>query len=251
MPKAVPFTPKPAIAKLPLAVRKDIRDNFDAKKEDFQAQIKELTGVDFPININAAEVWAYAAADDTSAGRCFSAYVEGFISALKAFMEKFKDNGKTYFNDAVTQSELTITVNPLGDKGNTIDSAVKDGVYCILFRHDRLGCNQSWLKDTMLRAIESAPREGFSLSAKHSIEVDYEDKIEELQEAINALCGVPFTLDPNFEEIYEVLTEAKDKVNDAGWRESIGRTVFQYFEALKYHLESQGSSHIKSRVDDF
>ncbi|KAF7343771.1 hypothetical protein MSAN_01958100 [Mycena sanguinolenta] len=239
MPKAVPFTPKPATAKLPLAVRKDIRDNFDSKKEDFQAQIKELTGADFTININAAEVWAYAAPDDPAAGRCFSAYVEGFICALTEFMTNFKDNGKTYFNEAVTQSELTITVNPLGDKGNTIDSAVKDGVYCILFRHDRLGCNQSWLRDSMLPAIESAPREGFSLSAKHSIEKDYEDEIDELQEAINKLCGAPFTLDPNFEEIYKVLTEAKDKVSDADWRNSIGRIVFKYFEALKYHLESQ------------
>ncbi|KAJ7334270.1 hypothetical protein DFH08DRAFT_303296 [Mycena albidolilacea] len=46
MPKPVPFTPKPAVAKLPLAVRKDIRDNFDSKKEDFQTRIKELLGVD-------------------------------------------------------------------------------------------------------------------------------------------------------------------------------------------------------------
>ncbi|KAF7370523.1 hypothetical protein MSAN_00684300 [Mycena sanguinolenta] len=239
MPKAVPFVPKPAMAKLPLAVRKDIRDNFDAKKDDFQARIKELTGVDFTININAAEVWAYADADNTSAGSCFSGYVEGFISALKTFMTKFEDNGKEFFNAAVTQSELTLTVNTLGDKAETIDSAVKDGVYCILFHQERLGYNQSWLDSTMLPAIESAPREGFSLSAKNSIENDYEAEIEELQEEINKLCGADFTLDPNFEENYKALTAAGDKVS-SDWQKSIGGTVLRYFQGLKYQLECQG-----------
>ncbi|KAJ7255509.1 hypothetical protein B0H12DRAFT_535567 [Mycena haematopus] len=241
MPKVVPFAPKPAIAKLPLAVRKDIRDNFDAKKEDFQARIKELLGVDFNININAAEVWAYAAADNTAAGSCFSGYVEGFISALKSFIEKYEDNGKKFFNEAVTQSELTLTVNTLGDKGETIDSAVKNGVYCILFRHDRLGYNMSWLNDTMLPAIESAPREGFSLSAKNSIENDYESEIEELQEEINKLCGAEFTLDPNFEENYKLLLAAGDKIS-SGWQARMGATVLSYFKGVKGQLESQGSS---------
>ncbi|KAF7356514.1 hypothetical protein MVEN_00984900 [Mycena venus] len=240
MPKPVPFAPKPAIAKLPLAVRKDIRDNFDSKKEDFQARIKEILGVDFTININAAEVWAYAEEGNTSAGTCFSGYVEGFISALKNFMNKYDDNGKAFFNEAVTQSELTLTVNPLGDKGETINSAVKDGVYQILFRHDRLGYNQNWLDDTMLPAIESAPREGFSLSAKNSIENGYEAEIDETRDEITKLCGTEFTLDPNFEEIYKALTAAKDKVSDNTWQTRIGETVLNYFKGLKYQLERQG-----------
>ncbi|KAJ7622756.1 hypothetical protein DFH06DRAFT_1105004 [Mycena polygramma] len=239
MPKPVPFAPKPAVAKLPLAVRKDIRDNFDSKKEDFQARIKELTGCDFTININAAEVWAYADEGNTSAGYCFSAYVEGFISALKNFMTKYEDNGKTFFNEAVTQSELTLAVNILGDKGETINSEVKDGVYRILFRHDRLGCNQNWLDDTMLPAIEAAPREGFSLSAKNSIENDYEGEIDETLEAINKLVGAEFTLDPNFEDNYKALAAAN--LSDKSWGASIGGTALRVFKGLQYQLESQGS----------
>lgn len=151
-------------------------------------------------------------------------------------------------------------VNPLGDKGETINSAVKDGVYCIMFRHDRLGYNQvlglcfiyafdkltalqNWLDDTMLPAIESAPREGFSLSAKSSIENEYEAEVDETRDEINKLCGTEFTLDPNFQEIYKVLTEAGDKVNDKTWQARIGQTVLSYFKGLKYQLERQGSSH--------
>ncbi|KAJ7130699.1 hypothetical protein C8R46DRAFT_924784 [Mycena filopes] len=238
MAKTVPWAPKPALAKLPLAVRKDIRDNFDGKKEDFQARIKALLGVDMTININAAEVWAYAEESNTSAGTCFSGYVEGFISALQDFMKKYEDNGKSFFNEAVTQSELTLTVNPNGDKGETITADVKDGVYRILFRHDRLGYNQSWQSDTMLPAIESAPREGFSLSAKNSIENDYEGEIDEVLEEINKLVGAEVTLDPNFEEIYKSLA-AGSKESD--WQARIGSTCLNYFKGLKGQLESQGA----------
>lgn len=38
-------------------------------------------------------------------------YVEGFISALKNFMTKYEENGKNFFNEAVTQSELALSVS--------------------------------------------------------------------------------------------------------------------------------------------
>ncbi|KAJ7130620.1 hypothetical protein C8R44DRAFT_66680 [Mycena epipterygia] len=237
MPKPVVFAPKPAVAKLPLAVRKDIRDNFDAKMDDFKARIKECTGTDFTINFNAAEIWAYAEESNTAAGTCFSGYVEGFISALKTFMEKFEDHGKAFFNEAVTQSELTLRVNLLGDKGETITSEVKDGVYCILFRHDRLGYNQSWLSDTMLPAIEAAPREGFSLSAKTSIENDYDTAIDEVRDEINKLVGTDVTLDPNFDEVYKALESG---LKEKSWQTSFGPTALKYFQGLKDQLERQG-----------
>ncbi|KAJ7043704.1 hypothetical protein C8F04DRAFT_943788 [Mycena alexandri] len=242
MAKAAPWAPKAALAKLPLAARKDIRDNFDAKKEDFQARIKALLGVDMTININAAEVWAYADESNTSAGTTFAGYVEGFVSALEEFMKKFDENGKSFFNEAVTQSELTLTVNPLGDKGDTIAADVKDGVYRILFKHDRLGYNMGWQADTMLPAIESAPREGFSLSAKNSIESDYEDQIEEVNEAINKLVGTTVTLDPNFEENYKALSAANKDNKD--WQARIGSTVLSYFQGLQSQLESQGAFNV-------
>ncbi|KAF7356513.1 hypothetical protein MVEN_00984800 [Mycena venus] len=200
--------------------------------EDFKARIKELLGTDFTINIKAEEVWAYAQEGNTSAGTCFAGYVEGFISALKNFINKYEENGKTYFNNAV---------NPLGEKGETISSDVQEGVFRILFRHDRLGYNQSWLDESILPAVQSVPRDGFSLSAKHSIEHDYEGDIEELQQEINTICGTVFTLDPNFEENYKVLSGTKETFNnDNYWESRIGAVALSYFKGLKYQLERQG-----------
>jgi hypothetical protein len=40
-------------------------------------------------------------------------YVEGFISSLDDFINKYHENGRTFFNETVTQSELTLTVSNL------------------------------------------------------------------------------------------------------------------------------------------
>ncbi|KAG6915223.1 hypothetical protein DXG01_012642 [Tephrocybe rancida] len=258
MPKAAPFVPKPAIEKLPLAVRKDIRDNYEAEKEDFETAISELLGSPFHVNINAGEVWAYNSDSGTSAGgllkrlaiyiggirliadlHLFTSYVEGFIEALKWYIEKFGDEGKTHFNEAVTQSELTLNANELGDKAETIDADVKDGVFRILFNHTKLGYNQSYLRDYLLKAVESVPRAGFSIVAKNSIEEHYNSEIEDVTTEIGEILAIPdVVLDPNFEANYEALGAVN---KDTDWHQNFGKATFAYFnDGLKYQLERQG-----------
>ncbi|KAG6813507.1 hypothetical protein H0H93_013364 [Arthromyces matolae] len=120
MPKAPAFTPKPALEKIGLAVRKDIRDKYESEKEELEATISQLLGVTFHVEINANEVLPYNPANsNASVGAMFKRYVDGFITALKGYLDKFGDEGKTHFNDAVTKSELTLNVNELGDKVKT------------------------------------------------------------------------------------------------------------------------------------
>ncbi|TFK32333.1 hypothetical protein BDQ12DRAFT_773579 [Crucibulum laeve] len=239
MPKRAAFTPKPSIEKLPLAVRKDIWDNFESKKTDFESEIGKLLDTAFTININANAVWAYAEGlSASSAGGTFSGYVEGFISALKGYLEKYGDEGKSYFNSAVTQSELALVVNSLADEAETISADVKDGVFRILFRQDRLGYNQSWLNDHFLNAIEAVPREGFSLIAKHSIENNFNADIGSLTQEIGEILALPdIIIDANFEENYAALNCKDDK----SWQSNFGAATFAYFsDGLKYQLVRQG-----------
>jgi hypothetical protein len=46
--------------------------------------------------------------------RCVFRYIDGFISALKSYVDHFGALGKEYFKNAVTKGELTVTVNELG-----------------------------------------------------------------------------------------------------------------------------------------
>ncbi|KAF7378221.1 hypothetical protein MSAN_00246900 [Mycena sanguinolenta] len=109
-----------------------------------------------------------------------------------------------------------------------------------MFRPGRLGFSQSRQQDLILPAIEAVPRQGFSLSAKHSIETGYEHEIAEVHKDINQLCGAEFTLDPDFEEVYKALCGPDAEISDTEWQSRIGATVLNYFKGLRDQLERQG-----------
>lgn len=112
-------------------------------------------------------------------------------------------------------------------QADTISADVKDGVFRILFRQNNLGYNQDYLSDPLLKAIESAPREGFSLVAKNSIQTYWTDEIEDLTAEIGEILAMKdVILDPNFEENYATLNKSKE---DKDWQGNFGRATFQYF----------------------
>ncbi|KAJ6466544.1 hypothetical protein C8R47DRAFT_990812 [Mycena vitilis] len=242
------FTPKPALEKLPLAVRKDskstpsFRDKYDENKAELESEISKLLGVSFTVAINPNEVVAYVKEDSrVSIGGMFTGYVNGFITALKSYLEKYGDDGKAHFNAAVSNAQLSVNVNELGDNGPTISADVKDGVYRILFNHDRVGYNMNQQNDWILPAIEAVPTGGFSLQAKNSIENHYNDQIGDVQKEIAQLTGIAdVVLDPNFEENYKALMDAG--LPDTKWQGIFGRVCFGYFSGLQGQLESQGLS---------
>ncbi|TEB34308.1 hypothetical protein FA13DRAFT_80648 [Coprinellus micaceus] len=225
MAKKVPFIPLAPIEKLPLAVRKDIRDNYDSKKEEFAAEASKLVGTPFVINFNPNQVMAYATDSSTTAGYIFSGYAEGFISGLKKFVEYYEDTGKEYFNKVVTQSEVTLEANPIGDEADTISLDIKDGVIRILFHHKKLGYNQSWLdKDNFVKAVDAVTTETLSLKAKASIEKEWDENVDDVTKEIGAILNLPdVVLDPNFEEVYTTLK--KEKKGDDSWEMSFGTAV--------------------------
>ncbi|KAJ7760746.1 hypothetical protein DFH07DRAFT_430744 [Mycena maculata] len=234
------FTPKPPLEKLPLATRKDIRDKYDENKADQESEISKLLGVSFTLAINPNEVVAYVKEDNRmSIGGMFNSYVNGFILALKSYLEKYGDDGKAHFNAAVSSSALSVNVDERGDSAPTISADVKEGVYRILFNHDRVGYNVTSQFDCILPAIEAVPTGGFCLASKNSIENEYTDKIDDLQQEIAQITGITdVVLDPNFEENYKTLCEAAQPPQQ--WQQNFGKVHFGYFNGLKGQLEQQG-----------
>ncbi|KAG6849909.1 hypothetical protein H0H93_003777 [Arthromyces matolae] len=233
------FVPKPALEKLPLADRKDLRDRYESHIEGFETTISELLGTPFHIKINVNEVWAYNAPTSRySPGSILKGYVEGFVSALEWYIQKYGEDGKGHFNDAVSKSELTVNANELGDKAESISADVKDGVFRILFNHKSLGSNQDQLREHILKAVEGAPRAGYSLVAKASIQKFWDKEIEQLTADIGEILNLPdVVLDPNFEANYAALAAAKSNTD---WQNYFGKATFSYFsEGLKSELERQ------------
>jgi hypothetical protein len=242
MPKPPVFTPKPAIDKLPLAVRKDLRDNFESKKADFDQDLSDLLGFPMTFNFDINGTWAYAeeaSINPTRAGGTYSAYCEGMIAATKGFVDKFGDLGKEYFKDAVTESQVVLVPNELGESATTITMDVKDGSLRIIFQFKSLGYNCSWLNDPLIEAINNAPRPGFNLQAKQSMSVHYDDEIDEVKDEIEKYLNMQgVILDPNFEENYsKILPKKKD---DKNWYKNFGKATYEYFSNFKANLKNQG-----------
>jgi hypothetical protein len=47
-------------------------------------------------------------------------YVNGFISALKSYLEKYGDDGKAHFNAAVSKAQLSVNVSFLKSQLETV-----------------------------------------------------------------------------------------------------------------------------------
>ncbi|KAF9525071.1 hypothetical protein CPB83DRAFT_944566 [Crepidotus variabilis] len=231
MPKNT-FIPKPRLEKLPLAVRKDLRDNFETKKADWESEIAGQLGFPLSINFDAQAIWPYAEENGaTGAGTIFAGYIDGFMYALKSYIENFGNLGREYFKHAVTNNELSLIPNEKGDDAEAITADVKDGVFRIVFHYKRLGYNQSWLNDPFIKAIDQAPHEGFSLTAKHSIEAHYNEEIEDVHEAIAKILNLPdVKLDPSFDENYAKLL----KKDDQSWQSNFGKATLEYFRYVLF-----------------
>ncbi|KAJ3317532.1 hypothetical protein HDU93_004080, partial [Gonapodya sp. JEL0774] len=54
------LTVKPAVEKLPLAIRKNLRDSFESKKADFENKLTDLMGTSWTVDVNANALFPYA-----------------------------------------------------------------------------------------------------------------------------------------------------------------------------------------------
>ncbi|CAK5268831.1 unnamed protein product [Mycena citricolor] len=233
------FTPKPLVEKLPLAVRKDVRDKFDGNKADFEEQISKLLGISkFTLAYNPNLLAAYVKdLDRTSLGNMMNEYSKGFIYLLKHFIDSYGEDGKAHFNAAVSKAELTVNVNEVGDSAPTIAGDVQDGVFRLLFHPARVGYDITSQEEVILPAIEAAATGGFALEVKNSIKKFYSPGIDAVRTEIEELTGISgVILDPNFEENYEALSS----LPKAKWHFNFGKVHFEYFDGLKSQLLKQG-----------
>ncbi|KAJ6551504.1 hypothetical protein B0H19DRAFT_1073201 [Mycena capillaripes] len=124
--------------------------------------------------------------DDTSLGINYRS-IEGFISALQLFLDKFGETGGTRPNGTVNTPCPSYTVRRPLRRASSLNS--KSNIYYILFHqrwfgHDHHDAQTARLQDTttILRALDTSLcscLNGFTLLAKHSIEQHYDPMINE------------------------------------------------------------------------
>ncbi|KAK9424860.1 putative Glycosyltransferase 2-like domain-containing protein [Seiridium unicorne] len=245
------MTRLPPVEKLPLAVRKNLRDDWDNKKADIEKELSDVLTVPWTVEVNPNQIYAYAGDGyaKESPGSCIAGYINGAIYQLKSYESSFGKEGLKELNSIAHKHVITMDVDD-AKRFNYGGVDVHEGNLRILFAPDNLGVNIDYAceKETLQKALnEAAPAEGssepLSFATRTGIRQDYDPKIEEIRENIANLIAKPdIKLNPNFEETFAKLKEEsrveKTELRE-DWEKYIGYMAFQYFEGLVSQMQWQ------------
>ncbi|KAI1188562.1 hypothetical protein F5B17DRAFT_262480 [Nemania serpens] len=239
----------PPVEKLSLALRKSVRDDWDAKKGAIEKKLSKILGVEWTIDVNPNQVFAYAKDGyaKENLGACIHEYFNNAVSRLEEFENKYGEDGVKELNTICPAHVLTLDVDE-AKRFTYCGADVVDGKLRLLFAPDRLGTNISACldRDVLLKALNDAPApEGAAMSyaARTGIRTEYDPKIEAVRARVAELVARPdIKLDPNFEANFDkLLAESKVKKNglNGDWQGQFGDWTLKYFEGLVSGLEWQ------------
>ncbi|KAL2210776.1 hypothetical protein CC79DRAFT_541079 [Sarocladium strictum] len=231
------------VEKLPLAARKDLRDNWEGRKAGLEEELTTLFGQPWTIEVNPNQIYAYAEEGyaKESPGSMISQYFEAAHRRLSSYLDKHGESAKKEINEACTAHTLTLDVNLDQDflyNGVVITS---DGKLALLFNADRLAVNiDDCIEDPKLtKALNNASASSgsaMSFVARTSIETEWNPESERITKAISEIFQTEVTIEPNFQETYDKLKAAK---GEGDWEQNIGNFTRYYFDALEKALTRQ------------
>jgi hypothetical protein len=238
----------PPAEKLSLAVRKNVRDEWDSSKQDFEQQLSTLLGQPWTIEVNPNAIWPYhndGYAKD-SLGSCIKSYVDSAIYQIKYLSGRY-DSLAQEINDICSAHVLTLDVDEVSPaRFSYCGGDVVDGKLTMVFNEKCLGTNinDCLNEGNLFSALNKAPSDKpLSFSARIGIRSEYDPSIEKPRQELAEMVGKTadkITFNPNFEETFAKLTEAaKVKGSDLrdDWQSVLGSFTFKYFEALVYHMK--------------
>ncbi|KAJ7226449.1 hypothetical protein C8J57DRAFT_1197570 [Mycena rebaudengoi] len=244
----------PPAAKLSLAVRKNVRDEYENKKADFDKELSELLGVPWTFDFNPLAIYPYAESQrfaKDQPGTTLRDYMRGAITGLKWVVEVYGEGGKKELNDIVAEHTIQLEVGDPDQiiRNTDLGAVVVDGTLRILFAADSFGSNaySSLGELALFPALNAAPSEQpLSFLARLGISKNYNEMAEEAQKKFaGMLKRSDITFEPNFEELFgKLLEESKRAGNNVAaiprWELQFGRHVGSYFAAMAYQLEVLG-----------
>ncbi|KAK0748392.1 hypothetical protein B0T21DRAFT_344057 [Apiosordaria backusii] len=240
------MAPLPPAEKLSLAVRKNVRDEYDNNKADLEKQLSEILGTDWTIEADPKAIWPYHndGYAKESLGSCIKAYIEGAIFQIRYLSGRFGNEFTAEINDLAHAHVLTVEVEDQDPPRFTYNGCdVKDGKLRILFHEKNLGVNidNALQENSLLPALNNAPSDKpFSFHARNGIRQDYESAIAGVKKDIADLLGKSqdeITINPNFEANFAKLSEKAPGRDD--WQERLGNFTLKYFEGLAYQMRYQ------------
>ncbi|ETI24879.1 hypothetical protein G647_04249 [Cladophialophora carrionii CBS 160.54] len=238
---------KSPVDKLPLAVRKNVRDEWESKRPEFEAKISKTLGQPWTVTTNPNLLYVYTDDDSYKSriGEIITWYIEPFCYNLESFVQSYGDDGKAELNSLCSEHRVELAPQTEDTTFTYGGLQIKDGVLRLVFAEGSLAVNVNDVSQGFQEALKSAAASSggasaFNINARQSVRESYDPEIGALQKAIGELVGVPnIQLNPNFEQNAAVLTQAGDKVR-SDWDKVLGSATLSYFDGLKYQLERAG-----------
>ncbi|KAL6691755.1 hypothetical protein J3F84DRAFT_352048 [Trichoderma pleuroticola] len=239
----------PPVEKFPLTVRKNIRDEWENRKADFEKRLSDLLGAPWKIDINLPQVYAYAQDGyaKESPGSMIASYIEGVLYQLDRFIGTHGEEGKTELNTIA--SARTISMDLDEDQkfsycGCKISPA---GQLVILFREGYLGTNiddacspehlEGALNEAPSAAVTTGSHQPMSFVARAAIRSHWDTEVESIKKKLSEILKKDIAVVPQFDQAFDKLSAAKDAPN--GWEQNLGLYLKMYYEGLVHYLENQ------------
>ncbi|POR37052.1 Uncharacterized protein TPAR_02755 [Tolypocladium paradoxum] len=235
----------PPVEKLPLAVRKDVRDEWENKKGELEQSISNVLGVPWTLDINPNQIYAYATDDyaKRATGSMLAGYINGAESQLRSFVDKYEDDGKQELNTICSAHVITMDLD-VNKKVSYCGCEVSpSGQLVILFAQGYLGTNIDYAlsTDNLTQALNQAPAPpslSMSFLARASIRTHYDAEIAETQAKIKSQLQRDVVLDAGFEAVFAKM-KASGISDDDRWQENLGGFVRAYFDAFSNWLQRE------------
>ncbi|KAK0657020.1 hypothetical protein B0T16DRAFT_50502 [Cercophora newfieldiana] len=240
----------PPAEKLSLALRKNVRDEWDNNKADLEKQLSDVLGEPWTIEVNPLAIWPYHndGYAKESLGSCIKAYVEGAIYQVKYLTGRY-DSLAAEINEIANAKVLTLDADESEPSRFSYSGAdVAEGKLRMLFNPKSLGVNidYSLQEANLFAALNGAPTEKpISFQARLSIRSDYEPTIAATQHQLAEILGKSddeIKITPNFEDTFAKLaaykkTKGSDLRDD--WETCLGSFTLKYLEGLVWQMKSQ------------
>ncbi|KAI1773770.1 hypothetical protein F4818DRAFT_421710 [Hypoxylon cercidicola] len=244
----------PPVEKLPLALRKNIRDEWDNKKSDIEKQLSDALTTPWTVDVNPNQLYPYATDGyaKESLGSCIASYINGAIYRLRDYTDSSGEDGLKELNAICYAHVMTIDLDD-AKRFSYCGADIHEGKLRILFAPGHLGTNidDALNRTVLLQALNDAPAPPsddsaaatLSFAARSDIRKEYEPKVEEIRsQIVEALAKPDIKLTPNFEDTFAKLQE-ESKANKteirSDWDSVLGFFTRLYFEGFANQLKYQ------------
>lgn len=218
-----------AESKLSLDVRKNIRDEWDNKKDTIKEKMKTSTGVDWEIEIDWNAVHTAIDEKNSFKGRpgyaAFST-INGFVSNTAKQLEDPLVKGA--FLEAVPKRTIVYGVQPKLVQSGYCDVVFTDGMLGLHSKNDKMCTNIQDIGQNLISLIPTVGK--LTWVQKKNIRDDWEKKRENIEKGLKDATGVDWKFELNWEKILEPIPENNQ------YKKRPGYFVYESINGLLTHI---------------